>query len=104
MKSHIYRDTMEQCRTLVRQQLTVWIMASIATSVFAFYICPMDMELQQKKNSEKAARAEIAELVKKIEQLDNKRKFAHEKDPFTMDRLIREEFNLKPVSTPKKED
>ena len=104
MKNHLYRDTLEQCGNLIRQQMTVWIMASIATFVFAFYICPMDMELQQKKNNEKAARAEIAELVKKIEQLDAKRKFAQEKDPFTMDRLIREEFNLKPISTPKKED
>ena len=101
MKSHLYLDTMQQCWALTCQQWPLWLMTIGATSFFAFIICPMDMELQQKKNSEKSARAEIAELVKRIEQLEVKSKFANEKDPFTMDRLIREEFNLKHTTTPK---
>lgn len=45
------------------------------------------------------SRSDVLHLVKQIEQLESMLHLVEAKDPFTMERLIREEFRLKSNKT-----
>lgn len=72
-------------------------MVSIVTFAFAFFICPEDNSLNAIKQEVNENRQEVISLVKRTENLQNLLKLVENKDPFTMERLIREEFRLKRI-------
>jgi hypothetical protein len=72
-------------------------MVGFITFTFAFFICPEDNSLQSIKQEVTENREEVLTLVKRTENLQNQLQLVENKDPFTMERLIREEFRLKRI-------
>jgi hypothetical protein len=100
MKTFPYLESLHATWQLIRAQGPYWLMAGCFTVTFCFYICPTDQNLSALTNKTHQQRGEILSLIKKIEQLQVKKNFALEKNEFFMERLIREEFNLKRISPP----
>jgi len=69
-------------------------MVCITSFGFAFYICPMEAELEQKRNSVRKMKEELNLLISKYDLKEEERKLVREKDPEIMERMVREEFNL----------
>ena len=72
-------------------------MVGLITFTFAFFICPEDNSLQSIKQEVADDRQEVLSLVKQTENRQNLLQLVENKDPFTMERLIREEFRLKRI-------
>lgn len=95
-----YLESLTATWQLIRAQGPYWLMAGCFSGFFCFCICPSDQNLSEIARKTNEQRGEIMGLIKKIEQLQVKKSFALEKNEFFMERLIREEFNLKRVSPP----
>jgi hypothetical protein len=100
MKESFQIEALLETWQLVRAQALLWISAICLSSIFCFHIAPGDQHLQAISQKTYQQRSEIMSHIKKIEQLEAKIAFAQEKNEFFMERLIREEFNLKRI-TPK---
>ena len=72
-----------------------WIATLTITAVFAFLFCPEELIPHQKAHEIDAQKNLIGELVSRIESEEITLDLIKAKDTFTMERLVREEFNLK---------
>jgi hypothetical protein len=102
MKQLPYLESLTATWQLIRAQGPYWLMAGCFTLTFCFCICPTDQNLSDLANKTHEQRGEILSVIKKIEHLQAKINFGLEKNEFFMERLIREEFNLKRISSPSK--
>lgn len=96
-----YKEALRTSLSLIREQGFIWVVFGIFTSTFTFWYCPNDHALEEIISEVSDSRHEVLHLVKKIEHLQGMRYLVENEDPFTMERLVREEFRLKKTSQPK---
>jgi hypothetical protein len=89
-----YRQALSQALQLTHRNWVLWSFCMIATFFVSENICETNLILEGMKEQERQQRAEIRHLIKKIDQKQTTLSFAQKKEPFFMERLLREKFNL----------
>ena len=92
-----YTQALRDSFILIKEQSSSWLIIGIITFTFAFFICPEDKSIQGIISKVNQSRDEVIGLVKKTEHLQSMLRLVENRDPFTMERLIREEFRLKRI-------
>lgn len=100
MNTNTVTQTLMNAWQLSRAYGLYWVSITLGSIIFCFHICPSDLVLKEKKARSIAQKNEILGLIKKIDQTRAKMTFAQNQNPFFMERLIREQFNLKRNETP----
>lgn len=94
-----YSKAFRHCLSLAKEQGFSWLITAIVTLTFAFFICPEDQSLTQITQEVSQKRSDVLQLVKRTEHLQTMLQLVEDKDPFTMERLIRDEFKLKRIKS-----
>lgn len=71
-----------------------WLMVVMASLWFAFLVSPLDAKIRREEARRSAEEAELKALGAGFNRWQARRELVMGKDPFTMERRIRTEFNL----------